>query len=66
MMKLKVWYKHCKFVNSIVDIILRYAVWPMRLNDAKQYRKELMDERKYFVDNNTQLVFERKFSLCEH
>lgn len=38
----------------------------MTLEEAKRYREELMRERKYFVDKNTEVVYEREFSLCEH
>jgi hypothetical protein len=38
----------------------------MNLNQAKEYREELMKERKYFINQNTKEQYERKFSLCEH
>jgi len=38
----------------------------MTLKEAKEHREELMKERKYFVKENTTVVFERPFSLCEH
>ncbi|MEU6160748.1 DUF4246 domain-containing protein, partial [Streptomyces sp. NPDC047130] len=38
----------------------------MTLEQAKAYREELMTERKFFVDEHNQQVYEREFSLCEH
>ncbi|WP_157436262.1 DUF4246 family protein [Actinospica robiniae] len=38
----------------------------MTLGQAKAYREELMQERKYFLDENTEELYEREFSLCEH
>ncbi|BGP49307.1 hypothetical protein JCM10450v2_005191 [Rhodotorula kratochvilovae] len=35
-------------------------------DDAKKVREELMHERKFLVEENTEKVFERSFSLCEH
>ncbi|MBD0837252.1 DUF4246 domain-containing protein [Streptomyces sp. TRM68416] len=38
----------------------------MTLNQAKKYREELMQERKFFVDEHNEQLYEREFSLCEH
>ncbi|MFJ7627578.1 DUF4246 domain-containing protein [Streptomyces sp. NPDC097595] len=38
----------------------------MTLDEAKAYREELMRERKFFVDEHNEQLFEREFSLCEH
>lgn len=38
----------------------------MTLEQAKEYRSQLMQERKYFVDEHNEDVYEREFSLCEH
>ncbi|MEU9580010.1 DUF4246 domain-containing protein [Streptomyces chilikensis] len=38
----------------------------MTLEQAKKYRDELMKERKFFVDEHNQQIYEREFSLCEH
>ncbi|AXE24753.1 DUF4246 domain-containing protein [Streptomyces globosus] len=38
----------------------------MTLEQAKQYREELMQERKFFVAEHNEQVYEREFSLCEH
>lgn len=37
----------------------------MTLEQAKEYREQLMQERKYLVDQHNG-VYEREFSLCEH
>ncbi|MET9572252.1 DUF4246 domain-containing protein [Streptomyces virginiae] len=38
----------------------------MTLEQAKDYREQLMQERKFFVDEHNEQLFEREFSLCEH
>ncbi|CAF1051946.1 unnamed protein product [Adineta steineri] len=68
------WY--CDIIRSIpvfnelpslvVDKIMSYIDFPMTMDQAKQHREELMNERKYFISQNNELLFERPFSLCEH
>lgn len=38
----------------------------MTLEQAKAYREQLMQERKFFVDEQNEDIYEREFSLCEH
>ncbi|MFF4263472.1 DUF4246 domain-containing protein [Streptomyces virginiae] len=38
----------------------------MTLEEAKAYREQLMQERKFFVDEHNEQLYEREFSLCEH
>ncbi|MEW1638098.1 DUF4246 domain-containing protein [Streptomyces sp. NPDC093801] len=38
----------------------------MTLEQAEAYREELMRERKFFVDEHNEQLYEREFSLCEH
>ncbi|MCB5181919.1 DUF4246 domain-containing protein [Streptomyces antimicrobicus] len=38
----------------------------MTLDEAKDYREQLMQERKFFVDEHNEAIYEREFSLCEH
>ncbi|THA57982.1 DUF4246 domain-containing protein [Streptomyces sp. A1136] len=38
----------------------------MTLEQARQYREQLMHERKFFVDEHNEQLYEREFSLCEH
>ncbi|WP_190092771.1 DUF4246 domain-containing protein [Streptomyces melanogenes] len=38
----------------------------MTLEEAKNYREQLMQERKFFVDEHNEQLYEREFSLCEH
>ncbi|MFF4007806.1 DUF4246 domain-containing protein [Streptomyces sp. NPDC001717] len=38
----------------------------MTLEQAKDYREQLMQERKFFVDEHNEQLYEREFSLCEH
>lgn len=38
----------------------------MTLDQAKDLREQLMQERKFFVDEHNEQLYEREFSLCEH
>lgn len=38
----------------------------MTREQAEEYREELMRERKFFVDEHNEQLYEREFSLCEH
>ncbi|MFD7685984.1 DUF4246 domain-containing protein [Streptomyces sp. NPDC059781] len=38
----------------------------MTLEQAKEYREQLMHERKFFVAEHNEQLYEREFSLCEH
>lgn len=38
----------------------------MTREQAECYREQLMQERKFFVDEHNEQVYEREFSLCEH
>ncbi|MGW2014742.1 DUF4246 domain-containing protein [Streptomyces sp. NPDC001927] len=38
----------------------------MTLEQAKDHREQLMRERKFFVDEHNEQLYEREFSLCEH
>ncbi|MFI1458563.1 DUF4246 domain-containing protein [Streptomyces roseus] len=38
----------------------------MTFEEAKDYREQLMRERKFFVDEHNDQLYEREFSLCEH
>jgi hypothetical protein len=38
----------------------------MTLAQARTYREQLMRERKFFVDEHNEQLYEREFSLCEH
>ncbi|MEY7978431.1 DUF4246 domain-containing protein [Streptomyces pilosus] len=38
----------------------------MTSEQARTYREELMRERKFFVDEHNEQLYEREFSLCEH
>jgi hypothetical protein len=52
--------------DEVVSLIVEYLDYPMTEEDAQKYRQELMDERKYFIKENSTSVFERPCSLCEH
>ncbi|MEU1472915.1 DUF4246 domain-containing protein [Streptomyces sp. NPDC005761] len=38
----------------------------MTLEQARTYREELMQERRFFVNEHNEQLYEREFSLCEH
>lgn len=38
----------------------------MTLEQAREFREQLMRERKFFVDEHNEQLYEREFSLCEH
>jgi Protein of unknown function (DUF4246)/Domain of unknown function DUF4246, N-terminal len=38
----------------------------MTLEQAKEFRRQLMQERKFFVNEHNEKIYERDFSLCEH
>ncbi|MFC8228555.1 DUF4246 domain-containing protein [Streptomyces sp. NPDC057287] len=38
----------------------------MTLEQAHTFREQLMKERKFFVDEHNEQLYEREFSLCEH
>ncbi|WP_031512512.1 DUF4246 domain-containing protein [Streptomyces sp. NRRL F-5123] len=42
------------------------ATSTMTLDEARTYREQLMQERKFFVDEHNEQLYEREFSLCEH
>ncbi|MGW2106015.1 DUF4246 domain-containing protein [Streptomyces sp. NPDC001948] len=42
------------------------ATSTMTLEQARDYREQLMKERKFFVDEHNEQLYEREFSLCEH
>ncbi|MFE2297688.1 DUF4246 domain-containing protein [Streptomyces sp. NPDC059445] len=42
------------------------ATSTMTLDEAREYREQLMRERKFFVAEHNEQLYEREFSLCEH
>ncbi|OMJ13191.1 hypothetical protein AYI69_g9098 [Smittium culicis] len=55
-----------KLPFEISQLISKELGWPMSLDTAKSHREKLMEERKVFVSAETEEIFERPFSLCEH
>jgi hypothetical protein len=51
---------------EIVAYIIEFLEFPWALGVANNFREQLMRERKYFIDRNTEEYFLREFSLCEH
>uniref|UniRef100_A0A914DG99 Uncharacterized protein n=1 Tax=Acrobeloides nanus TaxID=290746 RepID=A0A914DG99_9BILA len=61
----------CKIVPQIAmlpDLVKKriQELLPMTLDEAKIFREELMKERKYYIEDSNDKIFERLFSLCEH
>ena len=54
-----------RFPSEVRELIMQYA-WHFPHERALQVRDEVMTERKYFTEQNTEKVFLREFSLCEH
>jgi len=42
------------------------ATSTMTLEQAREFRRQLMQERKFFVNEHNEKIYEREFSLCEH
>jgi hypothetical protein len=38
----------------------------MTVEQAREFRRQLMQERKFFVNEHNEGIYEREFSLCEH
>ena len=55
-----------KLPELVKDKIDLYTNWPMSLKEAKEHRLKLMEERKGYIENRNENLFEREFSLCEH
>jgi hypothetical protein len=49
----------------LVNVIEEYAKTGFTREEALEIRRELMKERKFFVDKHNE-VWEREYSLCEH
>ena len=56
-----------KLPQELKDEVLSYTMdWPMDLDEAKQLRLQLMEERKVYVQDYDKRLTEMRFSLCEH
>jgi hypothetical protein len=42
------------------------ATSTMTLEQAREFRRQLMQERKFFVSEHNETIYEREFSPCEH
>ncbi|MFD8207108.1 DUF4246 family protein [Streptomyces sp. NPDC059695] len=42
------------------------AIPTMPLGQARAFREQCMQERKFFVDEHNERLYEPEFSLCEH
>ena len=50
---------------EVRELIMQYT-WHFTHDMALEVREDVMDERKYFVDSNTQKPVLREYDLCEH
>jgi len=48
------------------EIIRKVEEFPISIEEAKELRLELMEERKVFVQKHDQKFASETFSLCEH
>ena len=60
-----------KLANSrlpveVVDLVQKQMGYRMTLEEAKEHRLKLMEERTLGRDVVTNIIFERPFALCEH
>jgi len=51
--------------KEVFELLLSLAKWGFTWEEAKQHRLQLMQERKYYIDENNRR-WERSFSYCEH
>lgn len=54
--------------QELQDEIMKHTEgeWPMGMEEAKELRLELMEERRVFVGENNERMEEARFGLCEH
>ncbi|GAA5848984.1 hypothetical protein JCM8547_006404 [Rhodosporidiobolus lusitaniae] len=55
-----------RFLAEVWDKVLEETEGLMSYEEAKVVRENLMRERKFLVNQNNEIVFERIYSLCEH
>jgi hypothetical protein len=48
------------------EVIRKVEEFPIGIEEAKELRLELMEERKVFVQKHDQRFASETFSLCEH
>jgi len=51
--------------KEVFELLLGLTKWGFTWEEAKQHRLQLMQERKYYIDENNRR-WERSFSYCEH
>jgi len=52
--------------RELADMVTQQIGYEMTLEEAKEHRLKLMEERSVAKDVVTQAIFERPFNLCEH
>ncbi|KAG0084442.1 hypothetical protein BGZ93_001240 [Podila epicladia] len=54
-----------KLPQELMDQVDKLVEWPIELGETLAHRLELMKERKFFVGETNQHMFERPLYLCE-
>jgi hypothetical protein len=54
------------FPGELQNMISAQLSSDMSIEEAKEYRLELMKERSFAKNAVTEALFERSFNLCEH
>jgi hypothetical protein len=59
---------HCAtgMPEDVIAYMFEFLDFPLSRSAAEEIRGELMKERKYYVNEVNEEIFERPFSLCEH
>jgi len=52
--------------GELTEMITQQIGYEMTLEEAKEHRLKLMEERSKAKDAVTQAIFARPFNLCEH
>ena len=55
-----------KLPAELKDMVSQHMGYGMTLDEAKEHRLKLMEERTVARDNIARVVFGRSFDLCEH
>lgn len=63
----KVMLDSTPLIDPLIHLIFEFVqLGTVTQEQAEKQREELMSERKFYSQKNTESLFEREFSLCEH